>query len=735
MINKIILFIVLFFIGSNVFAVNLPMDWLLLEYKFDWSVVDTSWNNITNDNNWVTVTYDSSFNTNFASFNSWKISTNLWWSTDEYGKYTISFWYKWVSWRQAIVSWLLSADWNLCQAYTREFNCSNLFDNNWHHIILRKNWLYNRVYIDWKLSLDYQWAVWALNYKMDIWYGSVSYLPYSWAPSKTTWNFYMNWKVMAFRVYNRELLSSEIVDLYGEYSYVQNSNLSNLEYTVLPLSSWTTMYWTWSYTVSFDVSTLLSQRINNYNRVYDPFVGWNDYPQTIFSTVTTDSKSLNLVLTNNYLCSTPYWNFDCSVLKDEKNHAFLIRKNNSVFEVYIDWNKIYTANVSWIVWNIWNTLSTYNSTFSIPWNTQHCTIRYSWYDFMWFVQNWVNICSTKNQFLWNITWMSVYNWYMSYNQLYSFFAQKWYSLQENVINWVLNWYSNNVLKINFTWISELDKKDIVDYEYSFDWSNYIKIASWSLMEEITSSWSIIYNTSVDISWQADWKWYVYFRTNNNWNTKFITKITFVKQSSYDININQPSTNEEKSKTITASFSQWTLYMSLTRSTVCNNTLSFENYNSLIFNGTKDNGIRICYKWLDSNNKEYYKLSNPIEWIISDVVVFWVDIFDYFTSWKYSPNIRNNDSTFMMLSLLANWSSSFTNGSNQTTTTTSTSMSSMVDINWDWLIDLLYVWLTNWNNKRSIMVNNWDFTFNTAYKCVSNSSWYYWDCAWSIDLWN
>jgi hypothetical protein len=706
MIKRVILFFILFSIYGYTNAAQVTSTWLLLEYKFQWNFNDTSSNNRASTYTWVILNSDLKQGINFATFTNWKISTNLGWSTDEYGQYTISMWYKWLSTtRQAIIGWLLNAEWNVCSAYSITFDCTTIFDNKWHNIILKKNWKYNKVYIDWKILLDYQWIVWALNYNMDIWYWAITYKLSPTSTSYATWNFYMNWSILWFRVYKRELTASEVVDLYLEYSYIQ-SNIDT--YWSTPLSSWSQAYWTWTYSVSFYVKTLLSQRQNIYNAYSSSWDGtktvyaWDYNPQTFFSTVVADGWSLNITLTSDYLCNSPYWSFNCSILKDEKKHNILIRKNLSTFDTYLDWIKVFTKPSTWTLWNIWTTLTTYNSS-----------------------------ATAKSQFLWEISNLYIYN-YMNDTNVNTYFNVEWYI--SNSLTSKLKWFTNNILTINFTGIQLGDKKETVDYEYSFDNINYTKISSWSLAEQTTSSWSLGYEYLLDVSNQPNWTWNLYFRTNKLWTTKFISKVTFVKETIYDITINEPDKTDETSKNISASFSSWALSMSLTRWATCNNTLTFEKYSNLTFNSTKDNWVRICYKWTDSSTlKDFYKLSNPIEWIVSNVVYFWSDIFDYYTSWKYSSNIRNNDSTFMMLWLLANWSVS--TQYNSTTTTTSTNLSSMVDINWDWLIDLLFIWQANWVNKRSIMVNNWDYTFNTVYKCASTTNSYYWDCAWSIDLWN
>lgn len=749
MIKKLVFLLLLtIWIINYCSAAEVTNSWLLLEYKFQWNYLDTSWNNNYTTYTWVTLNYDSKQDVNYATIWTWRIATNLGWSTDEYGKYTISLWYKWTTnannYKQVIISsnntdffYTNNSTWTI---FWQNISFSNYLDNKWHNIIIRKNWKYNKVYIDWKLVVDYQWLVWALSYNLTFWWylnsSLVNWLSYYYS---------INWSILWIRVYNRELNLEEMSALYNEYNYLYNSSLDDYEYIVSP-SIWSNMLWSWTYSVSFWVKTPLSWRINPANIVYNNS-RWNDYPQTIFSTISNNKEKLNFVLTNNYYCSTPYWNFDCGVLRDQNKHIFLIRKNASTFDIFIDWNKVFTKTASWSLWSIGSVLSTYNSTVTIP-NMWYWTFWSSVYCSSWFDQNWVFICNSKNAFSWELTNLNIYNWFMTDKQLNSFFIQEWYNVQNN-LNWVLKWYLNNLLNIEISWIQNQDKKENTNYEYSFDNTSFTRINSWSLIEQVWSSWSLVYQYSLDVSWQPDWNWNLFLRTNSWWIIKFIAKIGFIKETNYDIIINEPSTSEETSKNISATFSRWSLYMSITRWTTCWASLTFENYSPLIFNSPKDNWIKICYKWVDSVTwKAYYKLSKPLEWIVSNISYLWWDSFEYYTSWKFSPNIKNNDSTFLMLSLLANWSYS--------TSSSQTSWSSMVDINWDWLIDLLYMsniyWYTNSNiaiiwSKRLIMVNNWDYTFNTVYKCANFwdwsyspnwtpvLKWYFWDCAWNIDLWD
>jgi hypothetical protein len=171
-------------------------------------------------------------------------------------------------------------------------------------------------------------------------------------------------------------------------------------------------------------------------------------------------------------------------------------------------------------------------------------------------------------------------------------------------------------------------------------------------------------------------------------------------------------------------------MSLTRDNICNDSFNFEAYSSLRFTAQADNGMKVCYKWVDSEtNSVVYKLSDPIVGIQFQDEELGADIFSNYTTWSYSEELKSTDTTYLMLGMF-----SIDNLYNK--------WSAFVDINGDGLVDVLYREnnpLPLYINKRIILINNGDYTFKVAYKCVNKTSqyrdfqkeikiWFYGDCA-------
>jgi len=82
----------------------------------------------------------------------------------------------------------------------------------------------------------------------------------------------------------------------------------------------------------------------------------------------------------------------------------------------------------------------------------------------------------------------------------------------------------------------------------------------------------------------------------------------------NISIGNPGTNMAQSKTISATASKGTFTMSVTDSSVCDNSLPFVPYASTTFFSESDNGKRICYRAIDDAGNAAYKMSDPISGI-------------------------------------------------------------------------------------------------------------------------
>jgi LPXTG-site transpeptidase (sortase) family protein len=78
-----------------------------------------------------------------------------------------------------------------------------------------------------------------------------------------------------------------------------------------------------------------------------------------------------------------------------------------------------------------------------------------------------------------------------------------------------------------------------------------------------------------------------------------------------ITINDPGTDPDTSKTISAVIPDGTLTMSNTTGSICDATLTFIAYSIQTFSSEADNGIRVCYRAEDAVGNISFSLSDPI----------------------------------------------------------------------------------------------------------------------------
>lgn len=741
------LFLILF-LHPHSFAANIPTEGLLLEYKFAGNTNDTSWRNRETTVTNLVPTYDLGKNLNFWKYNNGRMVVTNWWSTDEFWKYTFSFWYRWT--QKANYAWLdqviisdsnsrvfeIKRTDNKCYVFWTNFDCLWIQDDKWHHFILRKNGRYNKVYLDGKKIVDIDAVIWGISYNLNIWgtNPNVSNLSDS-SVTYSPWTYYysVNGSLANFRMYSRELTVEEMSELFNELKYVTVSDFNTSEYTLPLQTTPNPLFWTGAYTMAFTLQTNTNQRVNESNWTRSTsYADWKDGPQTIFSTMNGNEPwKINLTLDKNYLCGTPYGTFSCTSLQDQATHNFLIRRNSTSFEVWLDNVKVFTSTLT-NVWQFWTIFTQANTSASI--DTRPNTIYYSGCPTsLWLNQNGVFMCNSRSWFLWIITNQKWYAWYMADNQVNETFVglgnQSTFTIGAS-----LKEYVNNIMNIQFKFVPQSEKKDTTLYQYSWDNLNFTTISSWSLIETTGLNNTVTYDLSLDTTSRPDGTINLYLRNQKNGINKFIARITVIKDTSnLQININQPNTSSSQSKYISASFWSGSLSMSLTRWNICNSTLTFEKYTDVTFNSSIDNGIKICYKWVETwTNKEVFKLSNPIEgidngWVYYDTGTFW-----NYRAWKYSKNVKVSDSTYWILWFIL-----------AAAPTNKREWYNMVDINWDWLIDVMYisqnsVWTVT-EDRRAIYVNNWDYTFVPVYKCVSITNvsdtaqykvWFYGDCAWT-----
>ena len=706
---------------------DVTRDGLILEYLFnDGKVIDTSWKGrIPKLEGTLSFWTQQIFNLDYIDLSSGKIKTNLWWSSDGYGEYTISFWLRWVTWdyrnyKKGIV-W--SDAWNLLSLYKQysdsaekcfankryhnhilyQFPCEYLFDDTWHHVIIRKNGKYNKIYID-----DIK------VYDKDGNHGSVGY----------DLNIDSYSDIAHFRVYDRSLSSSERDELYNELRYVQLADWNSYreELFVDTVNIWDVSDRS-SYSFWFDVQTLVSQRWNEANKTKYNY--GKDDTQTLFSANHYSYKDgFNLTLKKDYTCGTPAWEFDCSILRDEQQHNFLITYNGSMQEVYIDGTLVNTGAISNML--VGGSLSMKNSPYR-GWSSKSSSTTYfgeGRYCRYGFVQNTSYICYNKSGFLGNITNFKLYNGAVGERQREEEIFLNYLSADEREIYSSISSLDTYIVSLTPTtltfviaWVGTGTSKEDITYEYSFGGTGFISVSSGELLD-----YSDGYKLSIDIEslsyGENDISLYV-----NNGKRYLLSKFNFNKENNvFDIVIVNPDSWEASSKTVTASVNNGILTYAISSKNICNSSINTSrNYIDLTFTSINDNGKRVCYKAVDNETwKIVYKISDEIRGIVSSASDYSKSIFDNYTSWKYSDTIRHNDTTFTMLSLIGfsssiNNSNRFAGGTNGGTI--------LLDVNGDGLVDLLH----NAPDKKAILVNNGDYTFTTVYKCVIKNG-YYGNCA-------
>jgi len=731
------------FVWNTQASSNVPTDWLLLELPFDGNSQDTSGRNkkiIENNISFQWKTNTSPWNVYFPG-DSW-LQTNLGWSAGIYGQYTVNFWLKGEP-ETNIEKVIFSSDkWdilsvyhysnniNKCKFITSQFDCNTLFDNEWHNVIIRKKGSYNKVFIDGQKVYDKKEAKGAIGYNIGIGgsingneknqnlqtsYSVENARQYGWRYQKyyNKWEFHYPFNgnsISHFRFYDRALNESELTDLITELNYLKFARSTKVEtykdvLFAKPVAH-NSVLWKNNYTIKFSVQTPASGRNNSANGGSGR--GLNNV-QTLFSTNTSNQKDkLNITLSKEYTCGTPLGNFDCSILRDEKIHEFLVHNESNNLKIYLD--KELKFEKSGVSLPTWNQLTMQNSPVWI--DSKNYYQNYMWESYSctkWFSQNSYWVCQNKSQFSWTIYSFTVYDRAIPEIQMNDILWSSSTSLDSlsNLIATLranIEKYDNNTLNVRISGVIEQAKKDQTSYYYSYDQKEFQQIATGSLIEDGNN-----YKVAFDVSdiWYGDKNLYLYIQDTKE---TFFAKLNFAREKlTFDMNIEQPDSTSASNKTIRASYPDWELLMSVTHGEVCNDSMSFESYSDLTFTSPSDNGKRICYKGIDTTTKkEFYQISAPIRGIESQEEQAGADIFAGFMGWSYSKDIKTNDTTYLMLGMFS-IDERYKKGS------------AFVDVNGDGLVDVLY----RDNNgpyglsvqKRIIMVNKGDYSFNIPYKCV------------------
>lgn len=499
-----------------------------------------------------------------------------------------------------------------------------------------------------------------------------------------------------------------------------NINSTQKEYTASEdLDRWDAVYNIPEFTDS------LLQEIDEWNTNNYLYVSWA-WTQTLFDFTTSSTheslSEISLYMRRNY--SYP----DTDLRLDIKNWSTTILSSTIWHDTLFYW---WSSTHDWVSFDFsWSLLP--NTTYSL---SLYVTSS-AWFS-IWKATNNVDynnrIYEKKSTWFWdNSVWKAT-----ATDSVKSEFVG---FVKENVTAW------NSVL-VDVAWESITQE---------LMWSGSTYYLSDTLWEISTTPWTIsktigtaisdttidlinsIYDDSeitfnLDTSGQVDWELTLYVKANDWTNDSNVATLNITKNTDAPVIIITNPIVETQEQTISAIVDKWTLTMSETRWEVCDDTLSFITYEVSTYNQNADNWIKICFKAVDSYGNTSFALSTKVWWITKGDYM-WGDIFYGYENWYNSPYSKANDSQLAILKLMVwdsiAWDTESTNYPN-----------SFVDLNWDGLVDMLYIgrfrtgeW-TDAYDKISywIMINNWDMTFSTTYRCVkyyNSLTWtiYYWDCA-------
>lgn len=807
------MFIFLFLNIQNSFA-DIPQDWLLWELKYDSSNVYLNnitfgwdyakYNKTWVSPNWYISTTSSSFiyystgnipneNIKMISFwynyynTSWEIFSNNDLILKTIWSNQVQVLYKWEQ------IWIMSLTWwNLLSMYIDNTNKKLKIYVNWNQSIYsfsidRKNLieskdntikycylssvrLYNRVLTEQELNNIYNEKNNTVKPTLTLWTGSINFNTSienlnmtlwkisdsnTWSLSlfySINWSLFLpiDWIIYDTPISNQALnlsfssdkfyywpntLQLKAYDWY-EYSNIVSYTINKNFFAEPDVSKWTLL---WSFHFK---GNLLSETWSSY-------LAWSTYSYTAtwsfpnrYITTTLDTYNIYLnnstsnietlvfwykwdwnLFDNNYI-NLAYEVYNWFILNKSWNLMFLIGPKNDtnwhLISLQLDKNddKLY-INIDW--WKYKNSLAYYK-------------------DSLYYSSDWVNWLKFKK---WSFAFVKMYSSKLSDEEiltLYNFYKNTTPSLI-TTSSWYTLKSTDDYLNIPVI-INDDDVNQSIEYYYSIDNINYIKFdwinsltpaLSWSL--NLSISWSIFNNWLNSLYLRAnDWK------INSNTLTLSINKTL----NNMNISIDESWLYINGDKTIKASINIWTLYYSITNNNTCDNTLSFLPYQNLTFSNSLDNWKRVCYKWVYWE-EIIYKLSSEINNIWTQTV--WIkksDIFYNHLYWKKSTDIKDFDPLYILIKSIVTKNYS-------TTQTSYTYPSSIIDVNWDWLPDLI---ITNYyksdysynNNTRTenqyyywLLINKWNMDYDVVYRCVNyswwapieswmNKSWFYWDCA-------
>lgn len=353
---------------------------------------------------------------------------------------------------------------------------------------------------------------------------------------------------------------------------------------------------------------------------------------------------------------------------------------------------------------------TFNTSFNLEWNTEYVITwkANEWSTYFWTFELWDILLNHNRPLISNIvlssTWVTMEN-------------EKTFPI---TLSWVL-----------------LEKQSTVNYQYSFDNLNFIQgehSFSWA-------SWINNFDLSIDLFDELDWDININLKLND-WTWDSITHdIILHKNTKPTTNFTiLPINSELWTKKIIYTTSTWSIFYSKTHDQKCDDSLNFLEYtdNWVLMDRFSENNMYVCFKVNTWKTYSFFEITDIFNWITWVMPYKWGDVFMEYSTWKKDTKAKNNDWTLAFLKMTVSTSRL------SSTNTDSHYPSSLVDINWDGLIDMLYTnysYYTAWRKgsdwrsydykaykyKYAIMINNWNYTFTPVYRCVIDDGNYYGDC--------
>ena len=352
--------------------------------------------------------------------------------------------------------------WKIAYDYTDDWKTAIETNSTYiwlHHIVITREDKICNIYVDNKL--DNSWTfedAYNDTQKFEIWDNYNG-----WSNTR-----FFNWDIWLLRIYHRIFTKQEIKALYYEwlrklwqwilqqypelfkwcvlYHDFKNWELSNIINWALATNNWATLttdhLWIVNNAYSFDWSSNnidLWTYLNNYNKNlsvhvitkvwwdWTIFIKWHDNSDNdwrwFYISIISGNLHIWVVTTSDW---TKWYDFDTWFTPTNWIYYNIIvthDNDNSVLNVYVDWNNVYNTN------NYWSDLRAVNSSLLWEWN------------------------KSSNYYTWNISYLSVYNYNMSTNkakQLYILTKKKYIypnskytpaNLPKQLlfINWNRNW--------------------------------------------------------------------------------------------------------------------------------------------------------------------------------------------------------------------------------------------------------------------------------------------------------